>query len=78
MKTEFAKEKSEYSHLLMKSLYKTINPATHFKIIIRMKELEEIVKSQGDELSIIVTTVKTNPMKDKSAPPMTMEKIKNG
>lgn len=76
MKTEFAKEKSEYSHLLVKLIDKNLNQGTRYKIIIRMKELEEIVKAQGDELSTIVTTVKTNPMKDKCALPMTMENIK--
>ena len=76
MKTKFAKEKSEYTHLIFESMKCHTTVEDYLKIIKRIKELEKIVKDQGDELIFIVTTEKTNPMRDKTAPPMSMENIK--
>jgi len=77
MKTKFAKEKSEYAYCLVKCINKALSIDEGIENIKRMKELENIVKEQGDELIFIVTTRDTNPMKEKTAAPMTMEKIKN-
>jgi len=77
MKTKFAKEKSEYA-LIIKELMNEENIAiVRLEYLKRLKELEQQVKSQNDELIFIVTTEKTNPIPDKSAPPMSMENIKN-
>ena len=76
MKTKFAKEKSEYSHLIRELLnFNWGGHATPEDLMNKIHVVEEQVKDQGDELVIIVTTRDTNPYK--SAPPMTMEDIKN-
>lgn len=64
MKTKFADEKSEYARLIVKIMNKTLNPAIKYKIILRIEELEKIVKDQDDELIFIVTTKKTNPLQE--------------
>ena len=42
----------------------------------RMVQLEEEIKKQGDKITTLVTTEKTNPMNEKVAPPMSMDDIK--
>jgi len=73
MKTIFAKEKSEYLHCLTNVINYNLTPEFRHNAYRRMQELETIVKNQGDELAIIVTTINTNTRK--TAPPMTKEDI---
>ena len=75
MKTKFAKEKSEYAHLLVKAINLKLEPYQRVAAINRLKEIEYIIKEQGDEIIFIVTTKDTN--NHESAPPMSMEDIKN-
>lgn len=77
MKTKFAKEKSEYAHLITDLLNKDMNEQGQMTTLQHIKLLEESIKNQGDELIFIVTTKNTNPMKEKTAAPMTMENIKS-
>lgn len=74
MKTILAKEKSEYLHRLNDVINYHLDPVIRQSSYNRMQELEKQVKEIGDELQIIVTSKNTNKMK--TAPPMTMEKIK--
>ena len=77
MKTKFAKEKSEYAHLITELLNEENIAIVRLEYLKRIKELEIKVKEQGDELTFTVTTTKTNPFGEKCAIPMTMENIKN-
>jgi len=77
MKTKFAKEKSEYSHLIKDLLNKDMNEQGRMTTLQRIKLLEESIKEQGDELIFIVTTTKTNPIIDYCAIPMGMQEIEN-
>lgn len=74
MKIEFAKEKSEYSHLITELLNLKLTIGQRHKIINRMAEIERLFKMYDDSIQIIVTTKKTNPFP--SYPAMTMENIK--
>jgi len=73
MKTIFAKEKSEYIHKLNDAINGKLSESVRISAIKRMAELESIVKQQGDELQIIVTS--KNTPRGNTAPPMTMEDI---
>jgi len=73
MKTIFAKEKSEYLYCLLNVINYNLTPEFRHISYLRMQKLETIVKNQGDELQIIVSTINTNTRK--TAPPMTMEDI---
>lgn len=75
MKTVLAVEKSEYSHCLMILLNDHLGLEEHQTALARIKEIEQQVKSKGDEIIFIVTTRDTNPMKKKTAPAMTMDNI---
>jgi len=77
MKTKFAKEKSEYSHCLRKFIAPFGTLEEKNAMMKRMQEIEQSIKKQGDEIIWIITTRDTNPMKDKCAPPMSQEDIKN-
>jgi len=76
MKTIFAKEKSEYLHCLMDCINSDIDDITRLAKIKRMVELENLVYSKGDELTIIVTTKSTTGIGE-TALPMTMKDIKD-
>ena len=73
MKTIFAKEKSEYSHLLIQAMRIDIGPMERIHISDRMKEIERLITDQMDEIQIIVTTKNTKTFE--TAPAMTMENI---
>jgi len=75
MKTIFAKEKSEYLHSLIVAINLNLHQDTRSKAIQRMAELEAIVKNQGDELQIVITSKNTE--YHGTAPPMSMADIKN-
>lgn len=76
LKTEFAKEKSEYAHILGKLISQNLSDIVRIGYMIRLKQLESTVKKSGDKLIFVVTTTKTNPFGDKCAAPMSMENIK--
>ena len=76
MKTKFAKEKSEYAHLIQDLLNKDMNDQGKMTTLQKIKLLEDSIKDQDDELIFIVTTRDTNPMKEKTAAPMTKDNIK--
>lgn len=78
MKTEFAKEKSEYAWIIKELMNEENIAIVRLDYLKRLKELEQYMKSQNDELIFIVTTKKTNPIPYKTASPMNMENIKNG
>lgn len=71
MKTKFAKEKSEYAHLISQLMSNDNSLIKYFQLI-KLKKLEDKVKEQGDELIFIVTTKNTNPLEEGKtcAPPM--------
>ena len=73
MKTIFAVEKSEYSHCLMKFLNLDEDEEYRCKYYNIMKEIEEKVKSLGDEIQIVITTKNTS--NQYVAPAMTEENI---
>jgi len=77
MKTKFAKVKSEYAHLIRDLIGTKLNMIERHNAKGRLKQLEDKIKTQGDELIFIVTTRDTNPMKEKTAPPMSAKDIKN-
>lgn len=77
MKTEFAKEKSEYSHLLVKCINNLLSEEIRQKAMLRIAEIESKIKKQGDEITIIVATKNSNIM-EHAGIPMSMENIKNG
>lgn len=49
----------------------------HGTALARIKEIEKVIKDQGDEIIWIITTRDTNPMIDCVAIPMSMKDIKN-
>ncbi len=71
MKMKYAKEKSEYAQLIWKLMDGgTLNLELRLNHIARLKTIEDSIKEQGDEIIFIVTTRDTNPMSEKTAPPM--------
>ena len=75
---DLAKEKSEYAYYLTIAINIKVSQAERNTAISKLTEIEHRVKSESnDEIIFIVTTSKTNPMKDKTAKPMSMENIKN-
>lgn len=64
MKIEFAKEKSIYSNAL--HIFMNLDHPEHARIQAYeiMQGIEEVLKSQDDEICLITTTIKTNPLKD--------------
>lgn len=72
MKTIFAVEKSEYLTLLMKFIGKC-SEIERRNAYNRMKEIEEYIKSQGDEIRIVITTRDTDNIY--TAPAMSEEEI---
>jgi len=70
MKTKYAKEKSEYARSLGRAINLKLEPYQRIDAIARLKEIEEVIKEKGDEIIFIVTTRDTNPMPNKTAPPM--------
>lgn len=70
MKTKYAYEKSEYARSLGKAINLKLKSNERIEAINRLKELEEIIKKEGDEIIFIVTARDTNPMPGKTAPPM--------
>ena len=70
MKTEFAKEKSAYSIALHTFLDERMPIDVRNTAKQVMQGVEDVLKEEGDEIAIIITTVNTNPLKEKSAPPM--------
>ncbi len=75
MKTKFAREKSTYSHALSDVVNDKLSQVTRDASLFTMKKIEASIKSQGDEIIWIITTRNTNPMKDKTAPPMSQEDL---
>ena len=72
----FAKEKSEYSHLIWKNIEDfNLSEKERRDNLSRIQEIEQYLKTRGDEIMVIVTTKNTNPMTDNCAPPMSMENI---
>lgn len=74
MKTIFATEKSEYSYCLIKSIDNKTPPTVRLDCFSRMREIERYIKSQGDEIQIVVTTKNTS--NQYVAPAMTEADIK--
>lgn len=72
MKTISAVEKSEYSRCLVKFLGKCTD-IERKDAYIRMQEIEAYIKSQGDEIRIVITTRDTDNMY--TAPAMSEEEI---
>ena len=70
MKIKYAREKSLYSTHLMRVINPNLSELDREESLVRMTEIETFLKSEGDEIKIIITTKNTNPIKDKSAPPM--------
>lgn len=77
MKTKFAKEKSAYSHALLDAVNTRLSKIARDNAVRTMKKIEDSVKAQGDEIIWIITTRDTNPMKDKTAPPMSEKDIQS-
>ncbi len=76
MKTKFAKEKSEYSHLIWENIENfSLSGKERMDNLARMKQIEQYFKSQNDEIMVIVTTRETNPIDHLVASPMSMEDI---
>lgn len=76
MKTKFAKEKSAYSRALIIFLDRNKDNATRNEAYVLMQTIEKYIKAHGDEITFIVTTRDTNPMKECTAPPMSEKDIK--
>ena len=76
MKTKFAKEKSRYAHLLVELMGRT-TPEESQLIKSQLKILEDYIELEDDNIIFIVTTEKTNPMPELTAPPMSKEDIIN-
>lgn len=70
MNMTFAKEKSIYSQALHIFMNLDNTEPERIEAYEIMQGVEEVLKIQGDEICTIVTTVNTNPIKDKTAPPM--------
>ncbi len=70
MKTKYAYEKSKYVRSLADAINLKLKPSERIEAINKLKELEQIIKKEGDEIIFIVTTRDSNPMLDKTATPM--------
>jgi len=65
LKTKFAVEKSEYARLIRELMNGgTLDLDVRLQNIARLKDLETLIKAQGDELIFIVTTRDTNPLEE--------------
>jgi len=73
MNTEFAEEKSIYSRAL--NIFMNLDNAEgdRMQAYVIMQGVEDLLIEENDEIAIVVTTLKTNPMKDVTAPPMEFE-----
>jgi len=69
MYTIFAYEKSEYCVALSNFINLKLSHKERYENYKRIKELEEIIKKEGDEIQIIITT-KNTPRPLVTAPPM--------
>jgi len=78
MKTKYAYEKSEYSIALHNFINLKLKHKERYENFKRMQEIEEILRKDGDNIQIVVTTVKTSPFQDGVivASPMTDENRK--
>ena len=61
MKTQYAYEKSAYSEALINFLNLKLKHKERYENFRRMQEIEEILKKDGDEIQIIITTKNTSP-----------------
>ncbi len=68
----FVYEEGEYALALFNFMNLKLTHKVRFENYHRMQELEEIVKKEGDELQIIITT-KNTPRPIEIAPPMDTE-----
>lgn len=68
MKVKLAYEKSEYSRALNTFMNMLLDEKDRMTAYYRMQKIEQILKTKGDSIQIIITTKNTNTTK--SAPPM--------
>jgi len=60
MKIKFAVEKSEYSYNMWKCIEVSTSDQVRKRCYARLKEIESYLKSQGDNIQVIVTTKNTS------------------
>ena len=65
MKTVFAKMKSEYLHCLDNCMDYNLSETFRKESIQRLHEIQMLVRGDDDEILLMVTSNKTNPMSKK-------------
>lgn len=68
-KTPLATHKSDYAHTLIEAINRNLPAGTRSGKLLRLEKIEAAVKAMGDEIEIIVTTKKTNPLQGLPAMP---------